>query len=90
MAMSGSHDPNEILEPCKILIFSQNTFIRIVLVDANSSLKDFRISRYNFPISRDHVSNHTIVVNSSPCKYLVLNLDLECIPFVNVHNCEVD
>ena len=50
---------------------------------------DFRISRYNFPISRDQVCDHTTMVNSSPCKYHVSNLGLECIHFLNVHNFEV-
>lgn len=90
MVMSGSCDPSEIPKPCQIWIFSQNSFFRIISLDGNSFLMDFEISHYNFVISQDWVSDHTIVVNSSSYKYLVSNSGLQCIPFSNVWNHKVD
>jgi len=88
MVMSGSRNLDEIPEPCQKCISSQNHFLHIISLDANSLLMDCGIFRHNFFVSQDWVSDqidHYVVVNSSSCRTLVSNLGLECI----FHGCTI-
>lgn len=85
MVMSGSHDSDKIPELIQIRFFSKNPCLFMVSLDVNSLLKYVWYFGYSLSKFQDSIFDwvrDSILVDSSPCKALVLNLGLECIPLI--------